>query len=77
METDAFPEKTGVPPTELTDADLDRELAHLHETRHEVFLHGPTAALQNHSERTGDLELEYLRRHPAREIHERGTGREP
>jgi hypothetical protein len=61
----------GVPAERLSEEDLDRELAHLHETRHETFLHGPTAALQHHSERTAELELEYLRRHPERDVDER------
>jgi hypothetical protein len=48
-----------------------RELAQLHQTRHETLLHGPTSALQHHSERTAELELDYLRRHPQRDIDER------
>jgi hypothetical protein len=60
----------GVPATELTDDDLQRELAQLHRTRHDTFLHAPTEALQNHSERTAELELEYLRRWPRRDINE-------
>jgi hypothetical protein len=60
----------GVPASELADDDLLRELAQLHRTRHETFLHAPTPALQHHSERTAELELEYLRRHPRREIDE-------
>ncbi len=59
---------TGVAPANLDEADLERELAQLHRTRHETFLHGSTQALQHHSERTAELELEYLRRHPEREI---------
>lgn len=58
----------GVPAANLADEDLLRELAQLHKTRHEAFLHAPTQALQRHSERTTELELEYLRRHPEREI---------
>lgn len=63
--------ETGIPASLLTDDDLARELKHLHDTRHEVFLHGPTSALQHHSERTADLELEYLRRRPGREVKDR------
>lgn len=62
----------GVAPEDLADADLRRELATLHRMRHETFLHGGTSALDNHTARTLDLETEYLRRYPQREIdHER------
>jgi len=61
-------DEEGIPPGELTEEDLLRELASLHRTRHETFLHGSAQALQRHSERTRELELEYLRRHPGREI---------
>ena len=57
---------TGVPPEQLRDDDLDRELAHLHETRHETFLNGTEDALENHTERMFALEKEYLRRFPER-----------
>lgn len=56
----------GVPPTELSDDDLEREVNHLHETRHETFLHGSEDALLNHTERMLALEEEYLRRFPDR-----------
>lgn len=60
----------GVPAGDLSDDDLQRDLAQLHRTRHDTFLHAPTEALQNHSERTAELELEYLRRWPRRDINE-------
>ena len=60
--------ESGVPATELAEQDLLRELAHLHETRHTTFLHGSGDALEAHTRRTGELEAEYLRRHPEREI---------
>jgi hypothetical protein len=63
-----FTNETGIPAEELSEEDLRRELAQLHATRHETFLHAPTPALEHHSERTKELELEYLRRHPEREI---------
>ena len=66
-------EDQGVPADELTEDDLLRELEQLHRTRHETFLHGPTQALQHHSERLAELELEYLRRHPERDIDESRT----
>ena len=68
---DAAVEKTGIPSTELAEEDLMRELAQLHKTRHEAFLHAPTQALQQHSQRTTELELEYLHRHPERQIDQR------
>ena len=59
-----------IPADELSEEDLVRELEQLHRTRHETFLRAPTQALQTHSERTGELELEYLRRHPERNVDE-------
>ena len=57
---------TGVRASQLSDDDLERELRHLHETRHDTFLHGSEDALAFHTTRTGDLEQEYLRRNPDR-----------
>jgi Family of unknown function (DUF6158) len=59
---------SGVSPQDLAEADLVRELAHLHRTRHDTFLHGSPDALQEHSTMLTALEEEYLRRHPEREI---------
>lgn len=64
---------TGIPPTALTDENLERELLHLHETRNDTFLHGSEDALQFHTSRTNDLEAEYLRRNPDRVIDARRT----
>lgn len=58
----------GVPPGDLAEPDLLRELAHLHATRHDTFLHGARDALHEHTARTEQLEAEYLRRHPEREV---------
>ncbi len=58
----------GVPPENLSETDLLRELEHLHTTRHGTFLHGAPDALREHSSRTAQLEEEYLRRHPEREV---------
>ncbi len=58
----------GIPPSDLADEDLLRELGHLHETRHTTFRHGSDDALSAHSARTEALEQEYLRRHPQREV---------
>ena len=57
---------TGISAAQLSDTDLDRELAHLHETRHETFLNGTEDALETHTRRMLELEQEYLRRFPDR-----------
>ena len=59
---------TGPGAAELADDDLLRELEHLHETRHETFLHGSESALTAHTNRMEALEQEYLRRNPRREV---------
>jgi hypothetical protein len=56
----------GVAPERLSDRDLDRELAHLHRTRHDTFLRGSEDALETHTRRMFELEDEYLRRFPDR-----------
>ena len=58
----------GVPAADLPEEDLLRELASVHRTRHETFLHGSTQSVVAHTERSWELENEYLRRHPEREI---------
>lgn len=58
----------GIDPRELSDADLLKELETIHRTRHETFLHAPEDALAAHSVRMTELEAEYLRRHPDRQI---------
>jgi hypothetical protein len=62
-----------VPAESLTDEALERELKHLHETRHDTFLHGSEDALQFHTQRTAEMEQEYLRRNPDRVIDARRT----
>jgi hypothetical protein len=59
---------SGVSPQDLAEADLIRELAHLHRTRHDTFLHGSPDALREHNSRLAELEREYLRRHPERDV---------
>ena len=59
---------SGVRPEDLAESDLLRELQHLHETRHDTFLHGSPDALRMHTSRTAELEDEYLRRHPDRDV---------
>lgn len=68
MRDQGIPPPLGVPPTTLTDEVLLRELSSLHGTRHDTLRHGSAEALTNHSRRTDELEREYLRRFPAREI---------
>jgi hypothetical protein len=54
----------GIPPGQLTDEDLRREMRHLHDTRHGTVLGGTAAALRTHTERMLELEHEFLRRFP-------------
>jgi hypothetical protein len=61
-------QSTGPAAEELSDDDLLRELQHLHETRHDTFLHGSESALTAHTERMAALEQEYRRRNPSREV---------
>jgi hypothetical protein len=56
----------GITARELDDSTLERELEHLHETRHETFLNGSGDALQAHTERMLELEEEYAKRFPQR-----------
>ena len=60
--------KIGVDPALLDADDLLRELQSLHDTRHETFRHGSNEALENHNRRMRELETEYLRRFPQREV---------
>jgi hypothetical protein len=56
----------GVAPEDLSDVELERDVSHLHETRHETFLNGSADALQTHTERMLALEAEFARRFPDR-----------
>ncbi|MGI5492097.1 DUF6158 family protein [Microtetraspora malaysiensis] len=58
----------GVDPRELDDDDLFREMRHLHETRTDTLLHGSDDALEHHTIRTRQLEEEYLKRYPERDV---------
>jgi hypothetical protein len=58
----------GVPAEDLSDDDLQRELSQLHRTRDATFRQGSDQALDRHTTRTKELETEYLRRFPEREI---------
>jgi hypothetical protein len=61
-------EELGVDPAELSAEDLLRELHTLHTTRHATLRHGSDDALSNHNRRLVELESEYLRRYPQREV---------
>jgi hypothetical protein len=52
----------GIPASQLSDEDLERELTHAHEKRHDIFLDGTADQLRNHSDRTSELERAYLER---------------
>ena len=66
--SDAVRPGDGLDPRALSEEELLRELASLHGTRHETFRHGSAAALTHHDRRTAELEREYLRRFPDREV---------
>jgi hypothetical protein len=65
-------EEYGVPASELSDDDLERQGVQAHATRHWVFLHGTAEQFQTHTKRMLELEEEYLHRHPQRTW--QGTG---
>ena len=58
----------GVPAGQLSDVDLLREMADVHRTRNDTLRHGSDQALAHHDDRTAELETEYLKRYPEREI---------
>ena len=58
----------GVPAADLPDEDLLRELDSLARTRVQTLRHGSDDALRTHIDRMAELEQEYLRRFPDREI---------
>jgi Family of unknown function (DUF6158) len=58
----------GVDPRDLSDDDLFRELESLTETRVTTLRHGSDDALERHTSRLAELEAEYLRRFPQREV---------
>jgi CO/xanthine dehydrogenase Mo-binding subunit len=63
----------GVDPAELSEEDLIREMESLGQTRADTIQHGSWPALARHTTRMMELENEYLRRHPERDIDERRT----
>jgi len=56
------------PTQELTDEELFEHLGQLYETRLETLRHGSQDSLDNSDRRLRELEGEYLRRHPEREV---------
>ncbi len=58
----------GIPARELSDEDLSRDLAHVHEKRHEMFLDGAADQFRNNVLRMDELEAEYVRRFPDRVV---------
>lgn len=58
----------GVEPAALSEADLMRELGRLYITRMDTLRHGSDHALAEHTRRTAELEAEYIRRLPDREV---------
>ena len=55
---DANGTEVGIVASDLSDEDLERELAHAHEKRHDIFVNGTADQLIN---RTHELACEYLR----------------
>lgn len=62
------PTAEGIEPVRLSDDDLLRELESVHQARNDTLRFGSDDALANHDKRTAELEAEYLRRFPGREI---------
>ncbi|MGK5632339.1 DUF6158 family protein [Streptomyces sp. URMC 123] len=58
----------GIDPATLDEQQLLRELESIHRTRHETLLYGSPDALSAHNVRMAELEGEYLRRHPLRQV---------
>ena len=61
-------QRIGQPAADLPDQDLLRELQQLHGTRHTTLRHGSGDAVATHTQRMQELEQEYLRRFPDREV---------
>jgi hypothetical protein len=71
--TTAFAAPEGVPANELLEEDLMRELAQVHRTRNDTFLHATESAVEHHTQRMTELEAEYLTRHLDRPVEMRRT----
>jgi antirestriction protein ArdC len=66
-------DEVGIPAEELSDEDLMRELAVLHRTREDALQHGSSQALSHHTDRSEELESEYVRRFPDRAVESQRT----
>jgi hypothetical protein len=60
--------RLGIPAERLSEDELLQELDSIHRTRHDTFLYGSTESLATHTARMQELEGDYLRRHPGRQI---------
>jgi hypothetical protein len=58
----------GIPARDLSLAGLLAEIRALHHTRYDTLRYGSSRELRTHLARTGELEREYLRRFPDREV---------
>lgn len=58
----------GIDPQSLSDENLVRELDSLNRTRLDTLRYGSDDALEQSTARVVELEQEYLRRHPEREV---------
>ncbi len=56
------------PTTDISDADLLAELDQVLRTRLDTLRHGSDSAIENSTRRLRELEEEYLRRNPDREV---------
>ncbi|MCD0486410.1 DUF6158 family protein [Streptacidiphilus sp. ASG 303] len=65
---DGAPDALGIDPGQLDESVLMHELEQIHRTRHDTLLHGSAEALDRHTSRMAELEAEYLRRHPGRQV---------
>ena len=61
-------ETSGPAAADLSTDDLLREMEHIHTTREETVRHGSEHSLAAHTLRQAELEEEYLRRFPEREV---------
>jgi len=61
-------ELPSIPPGDLPEDELFQQLISLHRTRDDTLRHGSDQALAHHDARLAELEAEYKRRFPGREI---------
>ncbi|WP_203914856.1 DUF6158 family protein [Rhizocola hellebori] len=61
-------EAEGIPASQLSEDDLFRELSEMYRTRFDALRHGSDQALATHTQRMMELENDYLRRFPQRDI---------